>query len=528
MVPDPTLEPMPGPMTEPTPAPVVPAAGGRRRSSLHVMAGFGGTSVVLAVQTLLLVPLFVERIGARLYGAWLGSGDVLAWLPVADLGMGDVLLQRVAASHAAGDRRDVAEWVATGWRVMLAVAVVVGLVGAAGAVVLPGVLGLAGSEARALTQAFAVAAAAMSVQVLFSGGFAYARAVQRAGALSAANTAAFAAGFAVSLVWVLLAGGLAAIAAGFAARAAVQLASVSVFLRREGVLSDPEARFSPDKLRDLLAVTPLTALSTVAFLAMSQSEFFLVALLLGPETSVLYMVNRKAVDLARAFADSVVWGTYGAFAHLAGSDPDGVALRRYREILVLRTVLAVALAGAYIAVNASFVSVWVGPEFVLGPWLSVAVGVQAVVTGNAFLVNYLYRAAGCVREGAWLLTAESVVRVGLVVALVRSVGVIGVPLAGIATAAVALAVTHRRLVAHFLRRGAAEERVEARFWAVCAVVLALCTAAGLWGGVARWSYVLAGGGASFAVALALTGASTALFAGYRQAARARLRAFLDR
>ena len=507
----------------PDPLPGQTPTSGRRRSSLLVMAGMGGTSIVLAVQTLLLVPLYVERIGARLYGAWLGSGDLLAWLPVADLGTGDVMLQRIAVAHATGDRAAVAEWFATGWRVVVGVALAVGAVGAALAFVLPALLGLGASSAPAFTRAFAVAAAAMSAQVLFNGGFAYARAVQRTMLLSLANTAAFAAGFGVSFAWILAAGGLDAIAAGFAARAVVQLASVGVFLRRERVFSDTAARFSRDKFRDLVRVVPLTALSTVSFLAMSQSEFLLVAVLLGPEASVLYMVNRKAVDLARAFADSVVWGTYGAFAHVAGSDPDGVALRRYREIVVLRTVLAVALAGAYIAFNRSFVGVWMGPDYPMGLGLSVAVGVNAVVTGNAFLVNYLYRASGCVREGALLLTVESVVRVALIVGLVRAVGVVGVPLAGILTATVALAVTHRRLVVHFRAAGAADEPVEARFWVVCAGVLALCTAAGAWGGVARWSYVLGGGGACFALALAVTASSSTFFAGYRQAVWDRLR-----
>jgi O-antigen/teichoic acid export membrane protein len=475
----------------------------RRLSSLFVVSGMAANTVLVAVQSVVLIPLYVRGIGARLYGAWLGSGDLLSWMMVSDLGIADLLVQKIGAAHGRGDEREAGEWFATGLAVLAAVAAVVAAAGVGISFLLPRLYDLPPDEGARLQWAFAVAAAASATTVLFNACFGYARAAQRPALLAAASTLSTLAAFVTALALALAGHGLAAIALGFVARAAVLWVGMAVFLARDIPASvRAHMRVRASVAREMARSAPATALAVAAYVGMNQSELFIVSLLLGPEAAAAYMLNRKAVELARALADTVVWASFGSFAHLVGSDERHRALDVYREVLSVRTTLSVASGAAFVALNQSFVSVWVGAEYFRGQWLAALLALQAVVAGNCFLANYLYRASGAVVPGAVLLVAESAARLVLMVALARVVGMPGIPLAGIVTGGVFLALTHARVRALGARLGAADRPLALRYWAACAAVLAAGAALGTAAARPHWAYVLGAGAVLTAAALA--------------------------
>jgi O-antigen/teichoic acid export membrane protein len=470
---------------------------------VFVMVGMAANTAFVSLQSVVLIPLYVRVIGARLYGSWLGSGDVLSWMLVSDLGVADLLVQRIGAARGRGDDRAVGEWFGTGVVVLSAVGVLLGLAGVGGSFLLPRIYGLQGAEAHSLQRAFALAAGATGVTVVFNAFYGYARAVQRTAGLALASSLSTLAAFVTSLVMALSGFGLAAIAYGFVARAVVLLLGVGVSL----AIDFPPAvlgavRFRRSLLGEMVRSVPATGMAAVAYVGMSQSELLIVSLTLGPELATAYMLNRKAIDLARSFADTVVWGSFGSFAHLVGSDQRHRALEVYRELLSVRTALAVAAGAGFLALNRSFVSVWVGPSHYQGLALSAVFALQAVVAGNGFLVNYLYRASGKMVEGSLLLVAESALRVGLMVALAASIGLVGVPLAGVVTGGAFMAYTQRRLREVGASLGAADRPLPQRYWAVCGAVLGAALALGAWVAAPRWVFVLGGGAVVAAAGMA--------------------------
>src|SRR5947209_16374638 len=86
----------------------------RRRATLANLLGTGANTLVLIVQALCLMPLYLHALGPRLYGAWLGSGEILIWLQILDLGLPNLLIQRIGAAHTQGDSRAVGAYFGTG------------------------------------------------------------------------------------------------------------------------------------------------------------------------------------------------------------------------------------------------------------------------------------------------------------------------------------------------------------------------------------------------------------------------------
>jgi O-antigen/teichoic acid export membrane protein len=431
-----------GPVTGPLPS--------RRRTVLATLSGSTLVTAIVAVQAIVLAPLFLRELGAPLYGAWLASGELLVWILAFDLGLPNLLIQRIGAAHARGDARAIGEYLAAG----LLVLGVIGLVLAAAVLLLaplvPPLMRLSGEEAQSLAGALRLAGVATAGIVATNAVVGFSRGVQQTGFMSAATVVSVLAGFITTLMLLLAGWGLWAAALGVATRCAIVVVSAASFVAlhlRHGLGRHVRVRWR--SCRELLSISPVTALGGLAHAGMAQSETALVAILGRPDLAAAYALTRRAVDLARILIDVIGTAAYGSFAHLVASPDRARSLAVHAEISTLRLSLAVAAAGAYVAVNASLVGAWVGPEQYLGLALTTLFAVHMIVAGQGHLLNYLYRATGAVAPGSWMMLAEALVRVPLMVVLFHMVGVFGLPLAGILTAAVFGAVALSRTCRDF-------------------------------------------------------------------------------
>src|SRR2546425_8841364 len=102
----------------------------RTTAALASLTGNSLNVLVVSVQALLLIPLYLAAVGPRLYGAWLASGEILTWMQAMDLGIPNLMIQRIAAAHGGGDRRVAGEWFASGLLVLGLIGAVIAVLGA--------------------------------------------------------------------------------------------------------------------------------------------------------------------------------------------------------------------------------------------------------------------------------------------------------------------------------------------------------------------------------------------------------------
>ena len=409
----------------------------RRRAALATLAGSTASILIVSVQAVVLVPFYLHAIGPRLYGAWLGSGDILVWMQAFDLGLPNLMIQRIGAAYGRQDLRGAAECFAAGMAALALVALVVVAGGLAISHPLPRWMGLVGAESGTLQACFVVGTIATALNIFGNGIVGFSRGIQRTTFMNGVTVASGLVGFGVSLGLVLTGWGLWAVALGLVARSGISLIGSIVFAAvcLRGDLYH-FFRVRRAVLREFLAISPATALGGIGYAVMNQSEVALTAILLSPELAVVLGLTRKALDMARGLVDAIAFSTYGGFAHLVTSDQRHRALHVHAEIHSLRLSLAIAMASAYMAVNGSLLSVWVGSTQYGGALLTILMAVQFIVVGSSFLMNYLYRATGQVMRGSLALFLEGVTRVPLMIGLLLWVGLPGIPIAGIITSGV--------------------------------------------------------------------------------------------
>ena len=391
-----------------------------------------GSAIVVGI---LLVPLMLDQIGARLYGLWLATGELLGYVGLLDLGVFAVLPWMIAEADGRRDRAAIRRFVVHGLLVGVAVALLyLGAVALAWHL-LPDLFGLsAGDRARLagpLTLLVLVTAATYPLYLFlallnglqdftFSGALALVQAVLRAG---------------LTLGLLFAGAGLYALTIGAAAPLVVALVAGMV---RAWVLA-------PDLFRvgtrpSWRGVVTLFREGIGGWLAgfgwkLGSASYALVITALGAPVLVPVFVctaklSQLLTNLSWVLPDSGLVG-------LAQIHGEG-RVERVREVaggmLSLLLVLAGGVVCLQLALNPAFVHLWVGAEFFGGLRLNILLAALVMLSSLVHGLNVVESVLGFrLRVGVAVLIGGAV-QFGLALLLGRWWGLQGVAAAALVSA----------------------------------------------------------------------------------------------
>lgn len=412
------------------------AASTRRASLGHIL--FRGVAAsylqatVGALVTLVAVPIYLRLLGQELYGLYLVAFSWVTYLQLARFGFPQVTQNQVAEAHATGNLDAAAALLRTAVRLTAAMAAAAGVVAAglaASGVISPGLF--QGSEAsqRLALPVLAVAAAGYLLALPLEQFSAVLRGLQRVH-LEQLVTAG------VRLL--ALGGGIAVLLAGWgvvglaASQAAAPLliggASLVLVLR---ILPRPvraRARASLGLARALFQPGMHFLLLSLAGALTWSLDNIVISGFVGTAAVTPYAVSGRLLTLF------LTWLALG----LGAVRPTVTALWSTRQrdrllVLVLRMWRVAAGAAVLLGIEFAFfgrgfIELWAGPEAVLGrgPFLVLvaAMAVRALTLGSEVLLL----AASRHERYAYLAVFQGLLNLGLSVALVQRLGVLGVAL----------------------------------------------------------------------------------------------------
>jgi O-antigen/teichoic acid export membrane protein len=409
-----------------------------------------------------------------------------------DFGFPNLLIQRVGAAYGRRDLQEAGDYTVTGTVVIFAMSAVAVLAGIGISGPLPGWLSVQASDANAIRGAFLLGLCGTGLGMAANAFVGLARALQQTGLISSVSVGGGIAGFGVTLGGLLGGWGVWALAAGLVVRSGIVFAAGVVLAERayaRALLRHGRLRVC--LMREYLVVASPSALGTVGYGAMGQAETALVGLLISTDAALVYNLTRRLADVVLALVNAVGYAAYGGFSHLMGSSDRPRARAVLGELASLRLSIAVGTGALVLALNHSLLVLWVGEAYYGGPWLNAFVVFQAILVGQSFLLNTLYRAAGPVLRGSVALSLEATVRYGAGVSLIGWLGLEAFPAAGIASALVFGGVYWNWLLSQLPLRQADPGSGRLRLWLVRIAVVAL---GGTLGGIIRapsWTALVA-------------------------------------
>jgi O-antigen/teichoic acid export membrane protein len=386
--------------------------------------------LLVIAQGILLTPLYLSFLSPALYGGWLATGNIVAWIGLVDPGVSRIMQQRVAYTLGRRDMDGLRAALGTGLMLgsMLSLLPLMALPFSG---VIVGTLSLSTEDHHAATHAFRLSIVGLCLMIAGYQPAAANVAIQRGFLAGMSYTIGGVLGIATSISLLLAGFGLASLPLGMIVRSIVMLVGNvgSLLVWRRQHLSKPMVVHKKE-LSQYARLSMLTFLERLGSALLTHSDAYLTAKLVSPEQATVYSLTGRAFDPARMAAERVAPAFLPSLAHLAG---EGRRERLYEIANRLFDVLAFVIsvgAAAVVALNFAFVPLWVGPDFFGGQsvtmWLACFVVMNVILSSLAEIVF----AAGGVGQVEVMRAIEGVVRVATQLVMLQWLGVIGIPIGG--------------------------------------------------------------------------------------------------
>lgn len=401
-----------------------------RRSATAWNLFFHYAAVVLAfVNGILLVPLYLTHIPLHLYGAWLASGNILAWTSILDPGFSTFLMQKTGAAYGAGDRRKVRDLFASGVVLSGGIAVLVAATGISVAPYVPGWLSLnLASDIASLHDAFVVAVIGTALMIL-----AYTVTSVNQGLLSSTGVGVISVStnlvaIAATIIWLKEGWGLMALSAAIVIRGGgFTLGNIGYFVWR--CIREIGWGFSLSQIGEILRLSGFSFIGRMGGLLSANIDAFVVGRLLGPEIVPVYVLTRRGPETVRMLLERPSTAVMPAVAHLSG-EKDILKLQSLllRLVRIMLWACGIFISG-FVIFNDDFLRLWVGQALFAGHPVNmiicVSLGAGALITSMANLCF----AMGNIKGNSIISLIEGCVFALAITVGVQIGGLIGVALA---------------------------------------------------------------------------------------------------
>lgn len=379
---------------------------------------------------LISVPLTLHYLGPERYGMWLTISSFITILSFADLGLGNGLLNRVAAAHGQDDRAAIKCYVSSGFGMLSFISAIILTVFAATFQIVSWQKlfnlsdHLAQSEAGPAMAVFVIcfalsipAAIVQKVQIGLQNGF-LASIWQCLGSALALAGVIVATHFRLGLPWLVLA------FVGAPLIAAI-INSLIFFCRLQPDIAPTPKAFSVEAARHTAKTGLLFLLLQIVAAASYSSDPLIISHLLGPSAVPQYSVPERMfslVGMVIAMGLAPLWPAYGEA--ISRADHDWVKKTFTRSLCI--SIGAASLGSAIIALaGPALLKLWVGSVIHATPALLIGLAIWKVIEAGGNSIAMFLNGAHIVRFQVIVASITGVAILSLKFYLVGIMGVAG-------------------------------------------------------------------------------------------------------
>lgn len=389
-----------------------------------------GSIVLAMVSGVIMVPLYLRFIPIDVYGAWLASGNILAWLCLIDPGLTIVLNQRVGHAYGKQDYSAIRELMGGGLVIAAITSILVIMIGFVFAITLPSLLKLSPSiDASVIKQAFIIAAIGTSLMVFSFALFAINQGLQSSFGCGLISIICTALSLIITIVLLYNGYGLLSLAISSLFAGIFSILGQSAYLMWRIVSEKIGISFKVGGVFTLAKLLSFTLLSRVSGIISNNLDLIVVSRFIGPETVSVLALTRKSVDFSKEFVNQPIVAFMPAVSHLSGAgeiDKAREVLMRLARILLWLLGMVV---GGLIIFNEDFVKLWVGPQFFAGNTINLILCGAVLFTLASNCLAFLCFALGNIKGSSLAGAAQSLLFILLLIAGTQYFGLLGTVLA---------------------------------------------------------------------------------------------------
>jgi O-antigen/teichoic acid export membrane protein len=389
----------------------------------------------LIVTGIFLLPLYLNILGIKMYGLWLSSGGIIAWISM--ITISPIVSQRVAFHYGNKDLTLATSYYWSSYIVNLLTSLIVVVLSWVLSTHLVNFFEVPLESAQELRGAFLIAVAALLIQLMTGSAGAFINSIQRP--LIILWMRPFAAIAHVLTTYLLLVSGygLYCIPLGLVVRNLLIGLWACAFASYYALKINRSLIIKYDTICDILVNSPATVFGYLGRGAAGRLQYTLLGGFLGPEIVAIYDAATKLMQFIQTIISRFIGAILPSFAHLYGTQETTRINTIFQRVFLL--VFCGAAAGIifYGIFNNSLVAIWIGPEMLVSFEITLCVGIACFWVLIAEFLSGVLVQVGKISYASSLAGIFSILQLVLVISLIQKLGLLALPVSQLLSSIIA-------------------------------------------------------------------------------------------
>ena len=392
---------------------------------------FQYTSIILMViWSIVLMPLYLKFIPLDIYGAWLATGNMVAWLSIIDPGLSAVLQQKVGVAYGKQDYETIRLLLFAGLLITLFICLAILLGGWLVHDIFIEWLHLKPeTNPKLIKEAFLLAVIGISISL-----FSFAIAAINSGLQSSlANGIIYVTVYILSLLLIVsllfMGFGLIALPISLIFRSCGFTLGNAIYLGWRLWSEKIGFSFSLRSVPALIGLLSYTFIGRAGTVIASNLDAFIVARFLGAEIVPILECTRKVPHLSKVLIERPAVAFTPAISHLVGVNEVDKARVILLRLIYMTLWLSGLILGGFITFNDDFISLWLGADLFTGTTINIIICITVVMSALTINLSLLCWALGNIKGNSIATLLQSILQISLALIGVYYFGLIGIVLA---------------------------------------------------------------------------------------------------
>lgn len=394
---------------------------------------FRYASIILAfIQGLLLVPLYLNYIPIEIYGAWLASGNLLAWISSIDPGLTIIMNQQTSKFYGKGELEQVGKIIASGLIISSLVLIIALSFGGFFSYFLIDLLNLSSDvDNSIIIKAFNYAFIGSSL-MLFSFSFsAINYGLQGSISIGLINITTTLLSIILTIILLYSGYGLMAIAYSLVFNGVLLSICNFLYLLFRVFNEKIVISFSLTSFIHLSKLLSFTFFSRASGIISNNIDLLLISRFLGPEIVTSYALSKKPIEISREFINQPVVAYQPVISHMYGSKEIDKLRKMLSRLIIILIWITVFVIGGMISLNSEFVSLWVGESLFIGSSLNLIICFSACLMIFTQSAGYFSISLGDIKRNSIAGALQSLLYLPLIYFGLKHFGLYGLVFAPI-------------------------------------------------------------------------------------------------